>query len=235
MLGSIIGPLGSGKTLFLTFLAESAKPDRDIYSNFNLNLDNAQTIDVKDLETIDRGLILLDEAYLWLDSRISQSKLNRYMSRFIFQSRKRGFDIFVTSQLQSAIDLRFRHIQDVQVACHGEKETYHKENIKKYFKYTIVGWGNKKTFKLPFEYARENLFPIYDTLEYPDETEPTQFEPSKYNEKVENLNEMVLNEVNDDVRITKAILKDILLEKGEYSEQLLEGVYARLKRKNQLT
>lgn len=222
MLGSVTGPLGSGKTLFLSLLGYLEEENRDIYANFTLRLDNVNRIGIEDLERIEQGLLLIDEGYMWMDSRLSNSEMNRYLSRFIFKSRKRGLDIFISSQLHGALDLRFRHLEDIRVHCLG---TDKKES---HFKYVIEGWGDYKAFKFPMERAKI-VFPLFDTTEYPDE-ETSKFAPEQYNERVDDLVEKAKKELEGS-RLSKGIIKDWLREKGITDSKLQDGVYYRIKRK----
>jgi len=224
MIGSVNGWLGTGKTLFLTLLAKLNEPN-PTFANFNLDVKGVKVIDVPDLEEIDSGLILIDEAYLWFESRTSMSELNRYLSRMVFQSRKRGLDIFTSQQVHSSIDLRVRDLEDVTIHAMGlnERGTY--------FDYVFDGWGHVKTFRLPYRVA-EQLFGIFNTLEFPD-TQPSVFEPRKYNKVINNIVGRLRRKFGadklDDIRLTKGVIKDFLLEKG-LDTSMTEDVYSRLKR-----
>lgn len=221
-MGLVVGHLGSGKTLFLTLLGK-ASPHRPIYANFNLNLKTAKQITVEDLESITEGLILIDEAYLWLESRVSSSAINRYMSYMIFQSRKRNFDIFISSQLSSAIDLRFRFLEDLRVYAIGFN------TAKESFPFLLSGWGRLRTFHLPIEKAKM-LFPLYDTMQYP-KLKPTIYEPKRYNKEVEAVIRRITKEYPHPEKLTRLMVRDYLLEKNIFDAMIAEGVHARLKRR----
>lgn len=220
MLGSVTGYLGTGKTLFLSWLAWCQR-DRDIYSNYSLELDNAEEISVEDLENVSEGLVLIDEAYLWMDSRLSNSEMNRYMSKIVFQSRKRDMDIFFSSQLQRAVDLRFRHLQDFRAHALGDDSDGD-------FAYILQSQGRLKRIWLERETV-EKVFEIFDTKEYPEE-EPSKFESEAYDERVREISGELEERFDDTSKLTKNMIKDILFERGITSKQILEGVYARLKR-----
>ena len=62
-------------------------------------------------------VFLVDEAYLFFDSRTSASKSNRLFNSFIFQTRKRGVDLYLTTHDLSRIDRRVRAATDLRVSC----------------------------------------------------------------------------------------------------------------------
>jgi len=130
MLMLITGNVREGKTLLAVYLAWVLHNQNislipydllghlPIYTNFKLSYPEARFVDVGDLldlEGIRSGLMVMDEAYAWLESRVSSSSLNRYVSYFIFQSGKRGVDVVATAQLGSSIDLRFYDLAHIIV------------------------------------------------------------------------------------------------------------------------
>ena len=101
--------------------------------------------------------VFIDEGYTWLESRISGSKLNKLISYLLFQSGKRGLDIYITAQLFSTVDLRFREQSSLIIYC---------KKVKDNFYYTIHNreTGTYKQFIMTKEIA-EQYFPLYDTYE----------------------------------------------------------------------
>jgi len=85
------------------------------YTHFNLEyfLDH-MTHDDGGLENC---TLLLDEAYQYMDSRLSQSKLSKLFTWFIVQTRKRGVDLYVCTHHIMNIDVRLRRACDVRGAC----------------------------------------------------------------------------------------------------------------------
>ena len=167
MLIVILGNYGSGKTLFLTYLTFKTK--RNVFSNFKLNTKNYNHLDVLDLLNLPNHIdVFLDEAYTWLESRLSGKAINRYLSYILLQSRKRTIDIYCTAQLFSTIDVRFRHKSDIIIECHKFKDGFH---------YKIF---NKNTFKskyfiLPFDNAKK-YYSYYDTYEIVEPFEKARLE-----------------------------------------------------------
>jgi len=225
MIMDVNGDLGSGKTLFLVALAKILHKHEPVYANFQLKLPNTQVVDIEDIENITDGTLMVDEAYLWFESRRSVSDLNTYLSRVVFQSRKRGFNLFTTQQIRTSIDIRLRGLSDVTIQALGPNRN------ETHFRYVAYGWGSYKKLKIPTKYAEE-LFPLYDTFEYPDFT-PTVYEPKAINRIINKLIKIVKKDYGDNfvnMRFTKGMIKDFLLEKGIYEKGVDELLYARLKR-----
>jgi len=115
MLTSILGDLGAGKTL-LTIMA-SYYSKLPIVSNFKVEIPNRECIEFDTHKFLkaeyENCIVIIDEAYNYLEARVSSRELNRQMSYILFQSRKKNVDIYITAQLFSTIDLRFRQLSDI--------------------------------------------------------------------------------------------------------------------------
>lgn len=238
MLIGIIGQLGSGKTLLSTILgykiAENPLYD-GVYANYHIKHPKVKVITPIDMIDINpqgnkRALIILDEVYAWLDSRVSSSVLNRFLSWIILQSRKRNMDIIFTSQLSSLPDLRLKELSDIVIIA---------ENVEKGFKYQII-WQkglrilSKKLF-LPYEYALK-YFDKFDTREI---VEPILFERMKadimheidakaLNQQIDGIVEQIIPKLKGMKRINKAIVEASLLEIGK-PKRLTDVIYGKLK------
>lgn len=131
MLYSFEGPQGVGKSMSAISLAveEYFKNGRKIISNNHINnipyqhfnlewfVDNIATNEMEDC------VLFLDEAYQYMDSRMSQSKVNRLFTYFIVQTRKRGVDMYICTHHIDNIDLRLRRAIDIRGACSYFGET----------------------------------------------------------------------------------------------------------------
>lgn len=152
----IYGSMGAGKTLFACWLA--VNDDRMVASNFKLEIPGWKPLEPQDLvEVNEPTLVIIDEAYVWLESRLSGQDINRFMSYILFQSRKRSIDFVITTQLLSAIDLRFKNLADVFIEAIREPDG---------FKYVAHFPGRRKTraFRLSVSVA-EPYFKLYNTME----------------------------------------------------------------------
>lgn len=132
----MVGSMGTGKTLSSVRYAYLwYKKGYTIYSNIKLNFPSVriglqELIDFANAETyLDKSIVLLDEAHVFLDSRNSQSKRNKMISYFIVLTRKMGCHLIYTTQKFHQIDKRLRDNSDVVVNCttktyRGEKYTH---------------------------------------------------------------------------------------------------------------
>ena len=223
MLASLLGNLGSGKTLLLTYLATKFK--RQIYSNFKLNLFRYKPLKVMDLLTLPNNIeVFIDEGYTWLESRVSSKVLNRYLSYILLQSRKRTINIYITAQLFSTVDLRFRHQSDIIILC---------KRLEKGFQYKILNRSNNtfKNFFFPMTKAK-NYFKYYDTYEIVEPFEKEKLEFSLLQSDTEALmlrakkiTKIIKNEIG---KITHDRVKICLLKNG-FPKQWEPYVYAFLK------
>lgn len=164
MLGITIGDLGSGKTGLVTAMAgDAVRAGVPVFSNYNIRWRGCEKFFVSDLLNVDvdKGFIACDEVYTLAESRISSSKLNRFFSYFLFQSRKLHVDVESTAQLESTVDLRLVGLANLVVLCEYDV-------LKRRFNYTFVKNGLKvrvsKRF-VSFDWMMEHVFPFYDTDE----------------------------------------------------------------------
>lgn len=222
----IRGLLGSGKTLFLTYLGNKEKKLK-VYGNFTLKIKDYTKVTPYDLENIKQGLILIDEAYSWFDSRTSNKQENLYLTNRIgFNSRKRGLTIVISAQLEGSIDLRFRDLADIVITANGFN------NKLDGFVYTLEDRIKSYNLVIKKEHAEE-LFKIYDTYEPETDSIPTIFEPDRLNTYINKVVEVLVNEYEEKAyNLSKGVLNDFLINsgKGLPSRKVIEMVYNRLKR-----
>jgi hypothetical protein len=155
---SILGDVGSGKTLLATFLA--LYETRPVFANYEIRIKNWHMLKPEKLNTLSKSLGIIDELYAWGDSRTSGALINRYMSYIIFQLRKRESDIIVTDQIEGVIDTRFRQMTNYKILAQNLGDGF------EYwvFKRTVFGLVGPTKFLIPMEMA-EQIFPYYDTME----------------------------------------------------------------------
>ena len=151
---NVTGSVGSGKTLFIT-AAMLMNKDKPIYANYKIKSDQYQELLPETLLDAEMtgSSVGIDEAYIWLESRLSGKPMNLYLSYILFQSRKRNMDLYLTDQILSTIDLRFRELTDYEVKC---KSVPNAKNPKGFFYKIIDRTGFKPhafTMYLPIEKA----------------------------------------------------------------------------------
>jgi len=230
MLTVIIGNLGSGKTLFLTYLA-TKMPDRTIYSNFNINLPNVKPLKADKLLNVPDDIeLFLDEGYTWLESRVSSSQFNRYLTYLLYQSRKRSNNFYITLQDFSTMDKRFRRQTDLLIIAQKSALA---------FKYLFIDYTSFKTYKykLPFHEAQK-LFSLYDTTEVIESKDKARLDynilkqnPKALLKTVEKIAAKIKNDING--KITHAKVKIALLEHGH--DTVWESlVYSKLKQEEEI-
>lgn len=215
-LTSVIGNLGSGKTLYLARF--STKLKRPIYSNFKLHRPNYRPLDLVDLIGLENNVnIFIDEAYAWIDSRVSGSAVNRYCSYVILQSRKTFTDVFITAQMFSTVDIRFRIQSNILIKCKAiGKQKFYKAIVPIKFRYITINRENnaRKIQELYFDDAIK-YFNTYDTLEIIDSSEREALEfylivknPRRLKEKVISIAKSIDSDVN---KITHPSVKFAML------------------------
>ncbi len=227
MLTIVYGNMGFGKTLFTTAIAKLI--NSKVVSNYCLKF----PFTVFELNDFIDGkyencMVLLDEAYNYLEARLSGSNLkNKFMSYMLFQSRKKGLEIILTSQLMSTLDLRYRNLADTFVYCKGVSL--------KGFEYIIFNRQLNRTAQiyLPLEMAK-TIFPLYDTNEVI-EPEKSQNDISSFmsnekrNETVERIALEIMKEYNNK-KISTYLVKDYMF-KHDFASTLNSLVYSRIKSK----
>jgi len=156
----IEGPVGSGKTLLMTGLA--AREERQVLANYTIRIPHWKQLKPEMLFTLTTpSLVLMDEAYIWLEARRSGTPMPIYMSYILFQSRKREIDIVLGVQLEDTVETRYRQMVDRRIECQsvgGMGFLYYVSDRVR------GGFSRPARYFLPWENAKV-LFPLYDTLQ----------------------------------------------------------------------
>jgi hypothetical protein len=221
----IFGDVGTGKTLLAAIMA--IHDSRKVLANFEIKIDRWSMLEPQMLNDIhEPTLVIIDEAYSWLESRMSGNAINRYLSYCLFQSRKRQVDFVLTAQLLSTLDLRFKNMADVYIVA---------ERNRKGFVYTVVypGRRGRKVLTMSLETASKYwdkydtmqlINPIDDELLYKVTPDKSSVLPTIDGAIEDLIKERPANEW------TKGMVSDFCLDKM-FPHSYVELIYNRLKRK----
>lgn len=115
MIHLVLGRQGSGKTLYMVSVGFSAwRAGRKVYSNIALrypyeplDYDRIVSCDYSD------GVVLIDEVHQLLPARRSMRKASvAICDGFLSMARKKGLDVYGTTQISRKVDIRFREEAD---------------------------------------------------------------------------------------------------------------------------
>ncbi len=180
MILGIVGNPGSGKTLLSTLAAiDALESGKEVFANYPIDY---TTADGRRVHVIDIGklyqmlnetgiqfelhgaFLILDEAYAGLDSRVSSSPFSRYISYFLFQSRKLGFDIVFTCQLASSVDKRLNKLSDYWVVAEEGADVDDDGMTHQCFNYTLTDPNVSSTMEFQIDESLSRaIFPRYQT------------------------------------------------------------------------
>lgn len=104
-----------------------------------------------------KALVLIDEAYNYFESRLSQSNENILGSILLFQSRKKGLNLILTIQDFSSLDVRYRNLVDFRIKA----EVFNEYEC---FRYIIRHKNKRYIVLITFDEMKE-VFEIYDTYQ----------------------------------------------------------------------
>jgi hypothetical protein len=173
MIIGIQGGLGSGKTILMTrYLYKDWKKAKEIFASYGLKeikftpIDMSKILEMHANEFNMRDCTIgIDEITVFADCRRSGSKMNRLISYFILQSRKRNVDIYFTTQNLAMIDFRLIDYMDFQIECKKVKDTKGHE-VEGYAQYTVFDLRDMQDIKVKqFMLDIRPYYRYYDTNE----------------------------------------------------------------------
>ena len=171
MLIAITGPIGSGKTLFMTrclYREKLKNPDVKIATNYRLNNIPFTFLNASDLFDIKNQLtnttMGIDEFHIFLDSRSFMKPSNQQLTHFILQTRHLGVNLYFTTQDISQVDIRLRKQIDFLAYCsHTIYENF--------FRIKLIDYRDVLNItQNEFIYNAQPYYDMYDTREIIDFT-----------------------------------------------------------------
>ena len=119
MLVGVVGEgLGSGKTCLLTFIGKRKHSEGfSIYTNYGLKIPHKQIYSYDELKDMRNGVFLGDDFWSWVYMKFSGSMRNKLVSRIMLKSRKRGFDVYYSTQHEMLVDWQVEAITDLYMIC----------------------------------------------------------------------------------------------------------------------
>lgn len=164
VLFAIVGELGSGKTLALSYLAWNNwfKKHRKIFSNYNFyGFPFTLIKTIPELDKMKTGFFAGDELWLWLDSRTTKKDRNRIVSNILLKSRKREITIAYTTQSIHQVDKRIRDVTDfVAYPLMSVDNSYCRLEIFRGPRPSVA-----TRIKPPLYFMCENVYAIFNTYE----------------------------------------------------------------------
>lgn len=158
---TIFGNKGSGKTFLQMYIAGLSEK-KNLFGNFKMKYKNYTKLEIIDLLNLpDNSDVFLDEAYILVEARTSNSTLNLLTTDINNLSRKTLTDIYISTIMFSWIDKRFRKQSDYIIQCENRIDL-NKDD----FRYTIYSKHYKNFTYLTFPYRdAKEFFNNYDTSE----------------------------------------------------------------------
>jgi len=161
MIIGFIGKMGSGKTLCMTkFAHEYFQKGNKVYANYGLLFEHEKVkySDIKNMsKDLIKSVICLDEIHVFIDSRSSMKAVNRQVSYFVTQSRKRNLILMYTTQKFGQVDKRLRENTDYVIKCSNKKK-----NGQLFIRCHMIDSDDKER---KFTINANKIFGMYDTHE----------------------------------------------------------------------
>ena len=105
---------------------EAYRDHKVVYSNNHLtfpykHFDPQYFLEHLEDEELEDCILLLDEAYIYLDARSTATKMNKLFTYFVAQTRKRHVDLYVCTHHFDVLDKRLRRAVDIRGSCRFNK------------------------------------------------------------------------------------------------------------------
>lgn len=190
-----------------------------LYSTFKIESKNYRPLVMAQLMDLpENSIIILDEAYTWIESRTSSKYTNIFASYLGYQLRKTNRYIFILCIDLSSIDIRLRNSWDYFIHALPRKDLKKSD-----FKYKFFNKMShkKKTLRISFKQMSEifNYYNTFEIIEAPNK-ERIKFEliktdPKKFEYYARNIVlPKIINNIKQYSKITKNVIKYCLITNG---------------------
>jgi GTPase SAR1 family protein len=162
---AVLGQRGSGKTLFMTYLAHKYHSEgKKIFSNYELKKIDFTHITYEELaelpEWLYDGVVFLDEIHMGADSYEVFKKSNKMITTFATQLRKRRITLYYSTQVFKMATKRLRDQTNFLLTCdHTQPPGFVKIQVYEYIAYT------EHTYIKTISLNLSQYFNSYDTNE----------------------------------------------------------------------
>lgn len=148
---------------------------KQIFSNIPLyKIPYYRILNVKDLDAMSEGDVLLDEIWTLADSRMSLKKKNQFVANICARSRKKHLNIFASAQMVDQLDKRIRKIVDFTALPNLSP---HEDAVR--VSVFRSGFPKDSGFLKSFWYKTPIVFQMFDTDWIVDISEDEETEPMK--------------------------------------------------------
>lgn len=162
----LTGRPGTGKTYVLTAKAlEFAKQGRPVYSNFKIDHpDIKYYTKISELIDIKKGVILMDEAQIYFNSR-NWEALDERLQYKLQQHRKQGLDIWGTAQNVKRLDVVMRELVSNYYECRFVSLPFLKFVIVREYdiKDAEKADDRRASFSFELHLLKQSIYDRYDT------------------------------------------------------------------------
>ncbi len=172
MLIGAMGKMGGGKTRFMTIIGiyMHVITGSPLYANYSLfGVPYTRVKSLKDLWSINNGIVLLDELWLSMDARLWKD--NVAVTQFINQTRKKKISLIFTTQHIKQIELRTRNATDILAFCENG-------NTVTFIDYQYMQIGRKYVFDDPSFFNK--FYDTFETLQSMDMGKPLGSENDRF-------------------------------------------------------
>lgn len=154
-----------------------------VYSNMqSLKFRDYYLYAVSDLLHIKNGVVILDEGHIWFWAR-NWARVNEKVAFFWGQVRKRGLDVFITTQSFEHIDVSIRRVVD---------ECYRVKRLTKRFSLLLERRYNTNSYRIIGIKNISKGWDLYDHKEII--TLPYEDQDNNYKQIVSNINDPYTND-----------------------------------------